>query len=69
MLSPVDSDRFINEFNEASRLAAALRGHDFNFHKDQILITTIDNIVLDSGSPEVCHAGGKLCSRLAAAFH
>ena len=39
------------------------------FHEDQILISAIDNIVLDSGSPEVCDAGGKLCSRLAAAFH
>jgi len=37
-----------------------LPGHEFNLHEDQVLITAIDDVVLYSGSPEVCYASCKL---------
>jgi hypothetical protein len=37
-----------------------LSGDEFNLHEDQVLITAIDDVVLDSGGPEVCYASAKL---------
>ena len=51
---------FIGVFNLPSRLLQRLSGHEFNLHEDQVLITAIDDVVLDSGGPEVCYASGKL---------
>jgi hypothetical protein len=51
---------FMGVFNLPSRLLQRLSGHEFNLHEDQVLITAIDDVVLDSGGPEVCYASGKL---------
>jgi hypothetical protein len=52
----------IGTFNQPSRSSGCrgLTGNDLDFHEDQLLITAIDDVVLDTGGPEVCYAGGKL---------
>jgi hypothetical protein len=59
---PVELGSPYRRVQRAITFAAALPGHDFNFHEHQILITAIDGIMPDPGGPEVCYTGRKLGS-------